>query len=115
MPARGYYIKIVEHDGGYMFQMWYIAKQEMGYSQRYNTKKECLIGVETFKKYLREISPTEENGLAKVKQLDNGKFVYEIYSQDGDVLYYSRNIQTKYNCRKSLRKTCEKFGDAEIR
>lgn len=112
---QGYFIKVVEDAGKYIFQLWYIAKQEMGYSRAYSTYKECEEGVEKFKKYLINCRPTEENGLVKIEKLSSRDFIYEFFDRNGEVLYTSRHIETKANCKKSALSTCKNFVNADIK
>ena len=87
----------------------------MGYSRAYSTYKECEEGVEKFKKYLINCRPTEENGLVKIIKLGSRSFIYEFSDENGKVLYTSRHIEAKANCKKSALRTCEKFIDADIK
>lgn len=113
--GKGHFIKVVEDAGKYFFQFWYTEKQEMGYSRAYSTYKECEEGVEKFKKYLINCKPTEENGLIKIKKLDGRYFIYEFFDENGEVLYTSRRIEAKVNCKNSAQSTCEKFVNADIK
>lgn len=114
MFGKGYFIKIIEKEREYIFQLCYASQQEMGSSKAYKTYGECVEQVENFKKYLIEMNPTEENGLARIIKLDARKIIYEFVDENQEVLYRSRMIEAKENCKKSLRRTCEKFVDAEI-
>ena len=109
-----YFIKIVENQGDYVFQFWYIAKQEMGSSKIYNTYKECVEGVISFKEYLRRFNPSEENGFIKISKLGERYYKYEFYDENGLLLYASRKIESKANCKKSMASTCKHFVEAEI-
>lgn len=113
--GKGYFIKVVEDAGKYIFQLWYVAKQEMGYSRAYSTYKECEEGVEKFKKYLINCRPTEENELVKIIKLGSRSFIYEFSDENGEVLYTSRHIESKANCKKSALRTCKNFVDADIK
>ncbi len=113
--GKGYFIKVIEDAGKFVFQLWYVAKQEMGYSQLYSTYKECEEGIEKFKKYLINSRPTEENGLVKIVKLSSRNFIYKFCDESGEVLYTSRHIETKANCKKSALSTCKNFVHADIK
>lgn len=115
MPAKGYFIRIEESQGNYVFQLWYTNKQPMGYSKPYCSYKECLEGIWSFKKHLKENNPTEGNGLVRILKRGSRQYVYEFYDLEGHAVYTSRNIETARNCKSSMLSTCKNFPDTNIR
>jgi uncharacterized protein YegP (UPF0339 family) len=115
MPAKGYFIKIEEHQGNYVFQLWYTNKQPMGYSRPYHSHTECVEGIRSFKKYLRENNPAEGNTLVKIIKKDIRKYVYEFYDLNGHIVYTSREIISVHNCRRSMFSTCKNFPYADFK
>ena len=107
-------IRIAEMDGSYVFQLWYKGKQPMGFSCQYNSYEECVQGIRAFKEYLNLYKPTVENGGARVIKNDNGKYKYQFYNTNDELIYFSRDIEAKRGCINSMYSTTKNFIHAEI-
>lgn len=102
MKSKGYYINIVNIENLWHFQLWYNGKQEMGNSIGYENIEECKKALKSFQKFLLNTQSILENeNLLKIKKIQDKKFIYVFYDTTGNILYSSRNIETRYNCKKS--------------
>ncbi len=115
MVNKGYYIQIIKKDELYYFQLWYRGKQEMGNSIGYESAEECKKGLLQFKKILSTISITEIEKFVKIHRLNVRQYIYQFYDEDGNILYTSRNLETKTNCQKSMASTYRNLVDADIK
>ncbi len=115
MNQKNYFIKIVQKDNMFHFQLWYIAKQEMGNSKGYATYSECIKGIQQFKDFIQKNEINDEGKYVKIEKLGERKFVYIFHNEDDEILYTSRIIETKYNCKKSIKSTCKNIINANIK
>lgn len=108
MKSKGYYINIVKIDEMWYFQLCYRGKQAMGNSIGYKNIEECKIGLKNFQRFLLDTTDIIENeDLLKIKNTQDNKYVYKFLNKEGKLLYKSRYIEAKVNCKNSAESTCK--------
>lgn len=102
MKSKGYYINILKIHEMWYFQLWYRGKQEMGNSIGYKNIEECKSGLKEFQKFLLDTpNIIEDENLLKIKPTQDNKYTYSFFNTKGSLLYVSRDIEKKVNCKKS--------------
>ena len=109
-----YDIKIDRNEKGYSFQLWYCGKQPMGYSKEYNSKSECLKGLDKFKDFIINNDIIEECKYLELKKIDRRKYRYQFIDEKGNILYKSRIIESRQSCKNSMMSTCKNIIHAII-
>lgn len=110
-----HYIKIEEINNKYRFELWYCGKQYMGYSKEYDSYEQCLKGLENFKKFLIINNIENECNFLKLIKINIRNYIYQFIDENNNVLYTSRNIETKGSCRDSMLSTCKNIRKADIK
>lgn len=106
-------IQINKINNKYHFELWYCGKQEMGRSKSYNSYNLCLKGFESFKKWLIQNNVNNEGEFLKILKISDKGFIYQ-FIDNNDILYSSRIIEKKYNCKKSMISTCKNIISAKL-
>ncbi len=110
-----YNIVIHKEKGNYCFQLWYCGKQAMGNSKFYESRSLCIKGFEDFKNWIIKNDIHDECNFLKLNKISDRKFIYQFVDENNEILYTSRIIETKTNCRNSMISTCKNIIKAKVK
>ena len=108
-------IKINVIDGKYFFELWYCGKQEMGRSKSYSSRSSCIDGINNFKKWIKQNDVNDEGNFLKITKINDKGFIYQFIDDDNNILYSSRIIENRNNCKKSMISTCKNITKAKLK
>ena len=77
-------------------------KQPMGFSICYNSKEDCKKAVYSFKKFVSDnLIATANSPFVKIEK-ENEKFVYIYFDETNNLLFKSRELESKQNAKKAI-------------
>ena len=107
--GMSHYFKFIKLEKGYQFVLIPNNNhgQPMGYSRVYDTYLLCNKALLEFRAFVRE-HMAENNKI--VDKCNQNKYEYKIIDNEGKIMFYNRNYETKANAKKSMESVIKRIN-----